>query len=227
VECIGLESRHEDTNKLTEDPCLFFKKGQHSDHSIWISYVDDLLTVGRPMTVKRAKETMKRQFDCDEVSKLEEFLHNCVDVQSVLLQSFQDKFELKPDKVKLPSTGGSMLTYKQEGARFLKREKQKKFRSGVGKLLHLAKWSRPEIKNAVKELSRGMTKATEEAFDSMLRVMKYCVDTPNKGLILAPRGTWSGLDDKELIIKGMSDTTYASDLDTRKVTFLNEAPVII
>jgi hypothetical protein len=52
------------------------------------------------------------------------------------------------------------------------------------------------------------------------------------GLLLPPQGNWSGGKNGELVIKGMSDTTYASDYDTQqsiigRVTFLSEAPVII
>jgi hypothetical protein len=77
-----------------------------------------------------------------------------------------------------------------------------------------------------------MTQATEESYKLMQRVMKHCVETPNRGLLLAPTGSWSGKADEELIIKGMSDTTYASDYDTRRsvmgrTTFLNDAPVIM
>jgi hypothetical protein len=92
----------------------------------------------------------------------------------------------------VPATAGSMLNYTADDAKYLSPEKQREFRSGVGKLLHLAKWSRPEIKNAVRELTRGMTQATEEAYKSMQRVMKHCVETPNRGLLLAPTGSWSG-----------------------------------
>jgi hypothetical protein len=96
----------------------------------------------------------------------------------------------------------------------------------MGKLLHLSKWSRLDIKNAVQELLCGMTQATEESYEAMQRVMAYCVATPSRGLLLAPEGQWSSREDEELIIKGMSDTTYASDYDTRhsvmgRMTFLN------
>jgi hypothetical protein len=92
----------------------------------------------------------------------------------------------------------------------------------------LSKWSRPDIKNAVRELTRGMMQATEESFRSMQRVMQYCVDTPNCGLLLKPFGVWK--NDEELIVVGMLDATYASDLDTQRsvmgrTTFLNGALV--
>jgi hypothetical protein len=77
-----------------------------------------------------------------------------------------------------------------------------------------------------------MTQATEESYKFMQRVMKHCVETPKRGLLMAPTGTWTGKTSEELIIKGMSDTTYASDYDTRRsvmgrTTFLNDAPVIM
>jgi hypothetical protein len=132
----------------------------------------------------------------------------------------------------------SMINYnfyldnKGEGVKYLSPEKQRDFRSGVDKLLHLSKWSRPEIKNAVHELSGGMTQATEEVYTAMQQVMSYCVVTPNRGLLLAPERQWSGREDEELVIQGMSDMTYASDYDTRRsvkgqATFLNSAPIIV
>jgi hypothetical protein len=185
---------------------------------------------------------MMKRFDCEDVGKMLEFVGNKIDVeyknrtakmtQPVLLQSLTDEFDIGNAVSELPATAGSMLSYKQEGAKYLSQEKQREFRSGVRKLLHWTKWSRPDIKNAVRELSRGMTQATEESYKSMQRVMKYCVETPERGLLLAPKGTWTGGENEELVIMGMSDTTYASDYDTRRsvmghTTFLNEAPVIM
>jgi hypothetical protein len=60
--------------------------------------------------------------------------------------------------------------------------------------------------------------------------MRYCVDTPNHGLLLKPFGVWK--NDEELFVIGMLDVTYASDVDTQRsvmgqTTFLNGAPVIM
>jgi Reverse transcriptase (RNA-dependent DNA polymerase) len=223
------------------DPCLFFKRNQDKELSIWILWVDDLLTIGKPSVITMAKHDMMCQFECDNVGKIE-FLGNKIEIdhfsktakftQPVLLQGLKDEFVLKKGKVKLPATAGSILSYKGEGVKHLSPEKQRDFQSGMGKLLHLSKWSRPDIKNSVQELSHGMTQATEEVYEAMQQVMAYCVATPSRGLVLAPEGQWSGRKDEELIIMGMSDTTYASDYDTRRsvmgrVTFLNSAPIIV
>ena len=49
---------------------------------------------------------------------------------------------------------------KEGEAELLKKKDQTKYRSGVGKLLHMMKWSRPEIMNSICELSRFMSAAT-------------------------------------------------------------------
>jgi hypothetical protein len=132
-----------------------------------------------------------------------------------LLQSLKDEFELKKGKVKLPAMEGSILSYKGEGVTYLSPEKQRDFQSGVGKLVHLSKWSKSDNKNSVQELLRRMTQATEQAYEAK-QAMAYCVATPSCGLLLAPEGQWSGCEDDKLIIKGMSDMTYASDYNTRR-----------
>jgi hypothetical protein len=97
--------------------------------SIWILWVDDLLTIGKPSVVTKAKNDMMRQFECIDVGKVQEFLGNKIEIDSVtktakftqpvLLQSLKDKFVLKKGKVKLPATAGSILSYKGEGVQYL------------------------------------------------------------------------------------------------------------
>ena len=72
-----------------------------------------------------------------------------------------------------------MVLQHSEEEEILGAAKQTKYRSGVGKLIHLMQWSRPEISNAVRELTMHMGRCNERHVKAMLRVMKYCVDTPN------------------------------------------------
>jgi hypothetical protein len=76
-------------------------------------------------------------------------------MEPVLLQSLVDKFKFERDlKVKNPAVPGTVL---QPTENKLSPEDLFTYRSGTGKLLHLMKWSRPEIANSVRELSRYMT----------------------------------------------------------------------
>ena len=92
-----------------------------------------------------------------------------------------------------------------------------KYRSGVGKLLHLAKWSRVEMLNRVRELSRFMSKPNVLHWKAMLRAMKYAVNTANRGVLLRPNRKWDGKDKSfEFIVSGMADADYAANLETRR-----------
>mmetsp|Transcript_18815 Transcript_18815/g.23344 ORF Transcript_18815/g.23344 Transcript_18815/m.23344 type:complete len:1201 (+) Transcript_18815:436-4038(+) len=62
------------------------------------------------------------------------------------------------------------------------------------------------------------------------RIMKYCVGTPNRGLVLEPNEQWDGNPEFEFTIKGLADSEYAKDPETRRsvngwTVFLCGAPV--
>ncbi len=53
-----------------------------------------------------------------------------------------------------------------------------KYRSGVGNLLYLMKWSHPKIMNSARDLSQFMQQATKAYMKVIYRVMRYCIGTP-------------------------------------------------
>ena len=103
--------------------------------------------------------------------------------------------------------------------------------SGVGKLLHMMKWSRPEISNAVRELSRFMKAVMLAHMKAMKRVMSYIIVTPEQGLLLEPNAKWDRNLEFEFEVSGQSYLDYAKDPMTRRsvssyATFLNGAVVM-
>jgi hypothetical protein len=58
--------------------------------------------------------------------------------------------------------------------------------SGVGMLLYLIKYSRPDLSNAVRELSKCMDKATFGTYQEMLCVIKFVLDTKYICLSIQP-----------------------------------------
>jgi hypothetical protein len=54
---------------------------------------------------------------------------------------------------------------------------QTKYHSGVGMLLYLAKHSRPDISNAVSELTKVLDGATNAHWKSLICTIKFVVDT--------------------------------------------------
>lgn len=225
-----------DYERSKADACLHFT---WTDEGLlaWMSWVDDLLVIGFPKSVAEAKEGMKEEFDCDDQGPMKEYVGCKIDcnmderwmriTQPVLLQSFHDEFGVTGTR-SLPAQSGSKL---QKGEDTVDAEEQTTFRSGTGKLLHCMKWSRFDILNRVRELSRFMSGATKEHLKAMKDVMEFCLSTKEKGIVLHPVGQWDGKDRSyPFVIHGLSDAEYAGDADTRRSvsgysTFLEGAPV--
>jgi hypothetical protein len=122
-----------------------------------------------------------------------------------------------------------VLVKVQEGNE-LDTKEQKTYRSGVGKLLHMMRWSRPDVLNVARELSKSTMIASQAHTKAMQRKMQCCLNTPNRGILLQPNEHWDGNPEFELTVSGKSDSDYAKDPDTRRsvsggITYLCGAPV--
>jgi hypothetical protein len=69
---------------------------------------------------------------------------------------------------------------------------QKKYCSGTGKAMHAMQYSKPEMYNAVQDLTGHMHEATQEHYKAMPCVLKYSMDTVEQGLVLKPNRKWDG-----------------------------------
>ena len=169
------------------DPCLYFKWTLRG-LLLWVSWIDDYIICGDKRDVTKAKEDMKGYFDCDEVGELKDYVGCVIDynkeehwmklTQPVLMQSFKDEFDLPDTKHRTPAIPGSVLR-KPEDHEIVSPTDKSKYRAGVRKLLHMMKWTRPDILNSVRELSRFVSGPSKATMGAMYRVMSYCVQTPN------------------------------------------------
>jgi hypothetical protein len=226
-------------NRSKADPCLYFD-WTPTGLVVWLSWIDDCLCIGNKDGVKKAKQQMVDRFDCDIIGNMDEYVgcklvrdyenRSLKITQPVLLQSFTDEFDLPDEKASsIPAEGGQILMpCKEEDA--LDDKRQAIYRTGVGKLLHMMRWSRPETLNAVRELSKHMKMASEAHLKAMYRLMKYCVETPERGLFLRPTREWDGNPEFEFVILGRSDSNYATDTSNRRSTsgysvFLEGSPI--
>jgi phage terminase small subunit len=99
--------------------------------------------------------------------------------QPVMLQSFTNEFGVKKDvKANLPAKPGQILIH-GDGNDVLDEETHTKYRLGVGKLHYLATWLRPDTLNAVREVSRQLKALSKVHNETMIHVMKFCVNTAN------------------------------------------------
>jgi hypothetical protein len=76
-----------------------------------------------------------------------------------------------------------MLVKMQQGNE-LDMKAKKPYRYGVGKLLHMMRCSRPDVLNAMRELSNSMMAASQAYMKAMQRTMPYCLNTPNRVIML-------------------------------------------
>src|SRR5688572_6811902 len=231
--------QHMEFNRSQADPCLYHKWIE-DELTVWITWVDDCLIAGKVEAVEHSKDKMMKLFDCDDIGDLQEYVGCKVEhdkekkvmklTQPVMIQSFQDEFEIETDgmKPRTPAVPGEVLQTSDD-RNVMTQGEQKKYRSGLGKLLHMMRWTRPDIMNAVRETSKFMTKGHKGHMMAMLRVMRYCVGTANEGLIIKPKGSWDGSKDYQFEVTGMSDSEYAKDESRKSVNgwsaYLNRSPV--
>jgi hypothetical protein len=225
-------------NRSKADPCLYF--AWNKGLTLWISWIDDCLVVGSKRNVKKAKQKMIDRFDCDVIGNMHEYVgckltrdyeENSIRfTQPVLLQSYADEFELGNDEApSVPADPGQVLMPCNDSD-VLDDTQQSLYRKGTGKLLHMMRWSRPEILNPVRELSRFMKAPSHAHMGALYRLLKYCVSTPKRGLFLKPVGFWNGDPEYEFNVAGKSDAAYATDTTNRRsisgyAVFLNGAPI--
>ena len=100
---------------------------------------------------------------------------------------------------------------------FMPVSQQKIYRSGTGKLLHAQRWSKPEIVNAGRELSRSMKGAAVSQMKALKRALAYCVAHPDRGWLLNPKTTWDGKQGTHKFrIGGEADSDFGKCPVTRR-----------
>ena len=134
----------------------------------------------------------------------------------------------------LPATANTTLHRVSEGdLEFVDPAEQKRYRGIVGQLLHMAAWSRPDICNAVREVTRHGHKSKKEHMAAAKKIATFIWQTPSRGWTLSPTRRWDGKDwSFQFKVRGRSDSNYANCTDTRKsvtgfIVYLEDAPVAI
>jgi hypothetical protein len=112
---------------------------------------------------------------------------------------------------KTPGTPGFLLVKSDNPNEQLSKDEQTLYRSGVGTLLQFSNKTRPEMANAVRELSKGMDQAPPAGIKEMFRVIKYLLNTKSFGLKLAPTPL---NDEQSFQLTIYSDSDWASDRNT-------------
>ena len=225
-------------DKSDADPCLMTKK----DALGWVFmalYVDDCLIVGNSKPINETINHMRKKgLSLKITEELEDYLSCDIKLdrknkkgwigQPHLIQDLESKFwEMVKHltSYRTPGTPGAGITKPTEEQLRLEPDAQEMYRSGVGMLLFLVKHTRPEISNAVRELSKVVSGASKYAMKEFMRTTKYVLDTKEFGLKLDVNST----DEKwEMVV--YTDSDYAGDKETRRsvtgfIIYLRGVPV--
>ena len=211
--------------KSEVDPCLFLQK--FHDGKIYVAiYVDDNLVIGPKKGVKKTIDCLNSKgLSLKIQDNLKDYLLCNIKVnrenqQAILTQPHLIKnLEWKMGSVVkdmksylTPGTPGMILVKinKKEVESTVSTTEHNIYRSTVGMLLYLVKHLRPDIANAVRELSKVLDKPSYRAYKEMCRVSKYVLDTHRYGLKFSPTKE----EGKPWIIHAYSDSDYAGDKDT-------------
>jgi hypothetical protein len=164
LKVIGFEGRK-------SDPCLWTMWDSVVNHMLIIGiYVNDCLIIGKESSISNLLEELKKhEFNLKIEKDMVEYL-SCHIVESKkeakltmiqphLLIRLTQKFgeEIKKMKKDLtPSTPRFKIQRSTDDLEVINDDLQRKYRSEVGMLLYLTKYSRPDISNIVRELSKCM-----------------------------------------------------------------------
>ena len=139
----------------------------------------------------------------------------------------QFKEELNKVKAqKIPAESNRVVSIQTDTTAKLEQNELTKYQSGVGGLLYLSKLSRPDISNAVRDLSRTMKCASLENMRNLIKTIKFVVGTKEKDLTLKKspnfKGSWE--------IGVYSDSDWGGCLDTLRsvrgwVILVNNNPI--
>jgi hypothetical protein len=205
------------------DPCLFIKKDTKGEiTSFVILYVDDGGIIGTQETIDELVSGLSEDFKVKYLGDMEYFV-GCRLItnpendtlwihQPKLIKNLKVHFGELVKSVKIfttPAIARNIILRPTEEEMVVSEEDQRTYRSGVGMLLYLVKHSRPDIANAVRELSKVADGATKDHWKALLRVIKYVLSTENYGLKIKPALK------EGFYMEGISDSEYAGDKDSR------------
>ena len=230
-------------NEIDADPCLMIKLKDDKPILYVGTHVDDSMTVGKIEDINEMVKHMEKEGLTTKCEELKEYL-GCNVVfsqdrkkawlgQTETVKKLEREFGEDVKKLRKYTVAGTpgvgILRPKSEEEKVNDKD-QSRYRSGVGMLLWIMKCTRPDISNAVRELTKVMDGATEEAMKEMLRVIKFVLDTRNIGLKIEPKLPKDFLKEFMWILEMFSDSDWAGDKDNRRsisgfILFLFGVPI--
>ena len=209
------------------EPCLFSFKDKDGVAFLAI-HVDDCITIGNPKTIDNfinllQSEKLKLKIDaifkdylgCEVIFNKKRTM--ALMSQPSLINKMEKNFAhliTKGRTFQTPGTPSYNILRPTDTSEQISEPMQAEYRSAVGSLLYLIKYSRPDIANCVRELAKCMDKATPAAYKEMKRVMSFVIQTKTKGLIIKPIVQNENKINWDLMM--YTDSDWAGDKENRR-----------
>lgn len=207
------------------DCCLY----RHESKELWIlTYVDDILIMGRKPDTDWFKRTVKGKFNVKDLGSISWYLgmevkrdrknHTLTINQRQYLKDCLQKFDMtdcNPKHTPLPSDFTTDVSDEDEDA-----PENFPYRSIVGSILYAAKYTRPDIAHAIGCLSRHLVNPKMKHAAAVKHLLRYIKGTLD--FTIRYHGTKS--------LEAWADADWGGDIPTRKSTtgfviLLNGGPV--
>jgi transposase InsO family protein len=204
------------------DFCIYTHGHSESeDWTIIALYVDDLILAGKSLEfLHDIKSKLKSLFQMQDLGELKYCLglevHYSKGQMHIRQESYITKMlehfkmeEAKP--LATPQDPSVNLSKSQEPQEEETKEIMRRtpYRNAVGALVYAATGTRPDIANAVGNVSKFLENPGEMHWKAVKRILRYLKGTASFGLLYTKGST---------NLHGWSDADYAGDLDTRRST---------
>jgi Reverse transcriptase (RNA-dependent DNA polymerase) len=170
------------------DPCIYIKKAKDNESPAYIIlYVDDEVSFGTPKIIEQVMKSISSALKLKDLGEVNNFvgchLIHSTDGKTIhifqpkLFKNLEDSFSQYINTNRKFQTPGALKTGAMllgKGDNVLSPKYQNKYRSGVGMLLYLVKQSRPEISNAVRELTKVLYGATNAHWKFLTVLLSLC-----------------------------------------------------
>jgi hypothetical protein len=181
------------------NPCLWTKYTEHGIVFVGI-YVHDYLLIGNENGINdvinglktykfglKIANDLKDDLSCRILTDYER--KTTFVMQPHLINNLKEKFEKEANNSSdrdTPGTPRFKIVRSLDETEKIDVNLQSKYRSGVEMLLYLIKYSRPDLANVVRELSKCIDGANLAVYKETLRVLKFGLDTKDYCLKLNP-----------------------------------------
>ncbi|KAG3015207.1 hypothetical protein PC120_g12286 [Phytophthora cactorum] len=203
------------------DPCVY-TTGEGNDECIVCLYVDEMLIAAKNKAIiASVKAGIAEKFKIKDLGRARFILGIKINYamegrtlrisQETYTESIIRKFQQESAKPCLtPLEAGIHLTKTDQPQTEPDKAKMssKPYRSLVGSLLYLACCTRPDISNAVAQLSRFLENPGHKHWDASIRVVRYLLKTKDVGI------TCDGRQGTKLV--AYSDADWAGNRDDRR-----------